>query len=286
MILTQNTGLNLLCQQLAAFILAALLAVSAFAEEPPPLKMGVLPYLSSELLFKNYLPMKDYLETKLNRRVIMITAPDFKTFVQRAERGDYDIYVTAPHFALLAEAKQGFRRVCSFSRKLIGDVVVRRDSPIKRLEDLRGHTVITPDALAITSILGEQLLEEHGLHSNKDYQLKRSNSHNNAILTVSRGAADAALTTASVFEQLSPEVKRKLRILATTRAVPPLMIMTHPRLSQTEYEQIKSSLLAFTSDGRGQNFVDANGTGNMGPINDADMQRLRPFLKETQERLK
>jgi ABC-type phosphate/phosphonate transport system substrate-binding protein len=90
-----------------AVLLAALLAAPVLAAEPPPWQMGVLPYLSGERLFEVFLPMKDYLEVQLKRRIVMSTAPDFKTYVQRAARGDYDIYQTAPHFALLAETRDG-----------------------------------------------------------------------------------------------------------------------------------------------------------------------------------
>ena len=268
-----------------AWALAAWLTVPVSAAELPPLQMGVLPYLSSERLFEVFLPMKDYLETQLKRRIVLSTAPNFKTYAQRAARGEYDIYQTAPHFALLAETEQGYRRVARLTRELEGDIVVRHDGPVQRVEDLRGRTVITPDALAITSMLGEQLLLDHGVRA-VDYRRLRSTSHNNAIMTVYRREADAAFTSAAVFERLAPEVKRALRVLAKTRSVPHMMVMAHPRLSPPEYERLKSALLAFTRDGPGRKFFETTGYGDIGPIADADMERLRPFLKDLKERLK
>lgn len=274
------------CRLLVTGILAIELVAPTLAAEPPPLQMGVLPYLSNERLFAHFLPMKEYLEAQLKRRIVMSTTSDFKTYVQRAARGDYDIYQTAPHFALLAEAEQGYRRVSRLTRELDGDVIVRRDSPMQHVEDLRGRIVITPDALAITSMLGEQLLKDHGLSPGRDYRLLRAASHNNAILTVHRGAADAAITSAAEFEQLLPEVKRDLRVLTKTRKVPHMMVMAHSRLSTVEYERLKRSLLAFTHDGPGRKFFDVTGYGDMGPITDADMARLRPFLTDLKDRLK
>lgn len=267
-------------------VLAVWLAPPACAAEPPPLQMGLLPYLSTEHLFERFLPMKDYLEAQLQRRIVMSTAPDFKTYVQRAARGDYDIYQTAPHFALLAETEHGYRRVSRLTRELDGDVIVRHDSPARSIEDLRGRIVITPDALAITSMLGEQLLKDHGLSPGRDYRLQRSSSHNNAIMTVYRRAADAALSSAAVFEQLAPEIKRELRVLSKTRTVPHMMVMAHPRLPPAEYERLKRALLAFTRDGPGRKFFEITGYSDMGPITDADMERLRPFLSELKARLK
>ena len=270
------------------FVLGVLLclATPVNATNPPPLQMGVLPYLSSDHLFKNFLPMKDYLEAQLGRRIVMSTAPNFKAYMQRAARGDYDIYQTAPHFALLAETEYGYRRVGRFTRDLSGDVIVRNDASVHRIEDLRGQIVITPDALAITSFLGEQLLQEHGLLPGRDYRIVRSASHNNAVLTVYRRQAAAALSSAAVFEQLPAEIRRELRVLAKTREVPHMMVMAHPRLSQPEYERLKSALLAFTRAGPGRKFFATTGYGDMGPITDADMESLRPVLKGLKEHLR
>lgn len=268
-------------------MLVALVALPAplFAT-PPPLQMGLLPYLSSERLFEYFLPMKDYLEAKLKRRIVLSTAPDFKTYVQRAARGEYDIYQTAPHFALLAEVENGYRRVGKLTRELDGDVIVGLNSPMQRVEDLRGRIVITPDALAITSMLGEHLLKDHGLNPGRDYRLVRANSHNNAILTVHHGGADAALTSAAVFEQLAPEIRRELRVLAKTRKVPHMMVMAHRRMPPAEYQRLKTALLAFTRNGPGQKFFEITGYSDIGPITDADMARLQPFLIDLKDRLK
>lgn len=270
----------------ALSLLLLVLAWPAVAAQRPPLQMGVLPYLSSERLFKNFLPMKHYLEARLGRRVIMSTAPNFKTYIQRAARGDYDIYQTAPHFALLAESEQGYRRLARFSRDLSGDVVVRGDSRVQRIQDLRDGIVISPDALAITSMLGEQLLQDSGLMAQRDYRLLRSSSHNNALWTVYRGQADAALTSQAVFESLRPDIKRALRVLSQTREVPHMMLMANARLSDEDYTQLKTALLAFTSSGPGQKFFASTGYRDMVPITDADMTRLQPFLQDLKARMK
>lgn len=271
-----------------ACVLTAGLALPTllFAAQPPPLQMGLLPYLSGERLFEYFLPMKDYLEAKLKRRIVLSTAPDFKTYIRRAARGDYDIYQTAPHFALLAEVEHGYRRVARLARDLNGDVVVRRDSPVQHIEALRGRTVITPDALAITSMLGEELLKDHGLAPGKGYRLLRTASHNNAIMTVYRSQADAAFSSVEVLEKLPPEITRELRILAKTRQVPHMMVMAHRRMPQAEYDRLKAALLAFTHDGPGHKFFEATGYGGIGPITDTDMARLRPFLTDLKDRLK
>lgn len=271
--------------RLMLLLFSALLATPTAAAESPPLQMGLLPYLSSEQLFKNFLPLKNYLETRLKQRIIMSTAPNFRAYVQRAARGDYDIYLTAPHFALLAETAQHYRRLSRVSHELTGYVVVRSNSVIQQIEDLRGHTVITPDELAIISMLGEQLLLKHGLRPELDYQLERGASHNNALLTIHRGSADAAFTVPAVYDKLPANIRRELRVLAKTDSVPHIMFMAHSRLPAKDYDQLKAALLAFTREGDGRQFFEASGLGNMGPITDADMAQLHPYIALTWERL-
>jgi phosphonate transport system substrate-binding protein len=282
---TQPCSLRRHWLRLMLLLFTVLLPAPASAAEPPPLQMGVLPYLSSEQLFKNFLPLLHYLETKIKRRIIMSTAPNFKTYAQRAARGDYDIYLTAPHFALLAETTQNYHRLSRVSHELNGYVVVRHDSMIQQIEDLRGRTVITPDKLAITSMLGEQLLLKHGLSPELDYRLERSASHNNAILTVYRGGADAAITEPAVYDRFTPDIRRELRVLAKTDQVPHVMFMAHSRLSAKDYEQLKAVLLTFTRDGDGRHFFEITGLDNMVPITNADMEKLHPFIALTWERM-
>lgn len=265
--------------------LLAILSEASGAAPLPPLQMGVLPYLSSERLFKNFLPMKHYLEAQLGRRVVMSTAPNFKTYIQRAARGDYDIYQTAPHFALLAENEQGYRRLARFSRELSGNVIVRQDSQIQHVADLRDRVVVSPDVLAITSVLGERLLHDNGLVAQRDYRLLRSNSHNNAIWTVYRRQADAAFTSAAVYESLRPDIKRALRVLSRTPEVPHMMLMANSRLSEAEYSQLKAVLLAFTRNGPGKQFFTSTGYYDIAPITDDDMARLQDFQPILKARL-
>jgi len=134
-------------------------------------------------------------------------------------------------------------------------------------------------------MLGERLLKDHGMSPGRDYRLLRAASHNNAILTVHRGGADAALSSAAAFEQLAPEVRRELRVLAKTRQVPHMMVMTHPRLPMADHQRLKRALLAFTRNGPGKKFFQTTGYGDMGPITDADMVRLRPYLQDLKDRL-
>jgi phosphonate transport system substrate-binding protein len=251
-----------------------------------PLQFGLLPYLSTRKLFRHYAPLQHYLEKALGRPLRVSTAPDFATYIKRAREGQYDLYHTAPHFAAQAEAEFGYRRVSRLLRELDGSIVVARDGDIHSVADLRGRTLITPDALAIITFLGEQWLRDNGLRPGVDVEVKHAPSHNSAVMAVQRGDAEAAVISASVFENMPQGISSHLRILASTKKVPHMMFMAGPHLSDQEYQQLRKAMLAFTAKGAGREYFTVTGYGDMGPIEDQDMQRLSPFLKELKVKLK
>lgn len=274
------------------YLLSCAAAFAAPAQEPTttvvkqenatqrPLQFGLLPYMSTRKLFAYYLPIKRYLEETLGRPVRMSTAPDYATYIERARQGDYDLYHTAPHFAAQAEYAFGYQRVSRLLRELDGSIVVARDGPIKRPEDLRGLTLSTPDALAIITFLGEQWLQENGLQPGVDVEVKNFPSHNTAILAVVRGEAEAAVTSAAVFENMPLVVSNKLRVLTTTKKVPHMMFMASPNLQQKELLDLRKAMLAYTASEAGKSFFAATGYGDMGKITDKEMRLLMPFIAE------
>lgn len=283
---TRSGSLWLVCLLWAVLISAGYAADSAKpkaekkASAQSSLQFGLLPYMSTRKLFAYYLPIKMYLEEALGRPVRMSTAPDFETYIKRARRGDYDLYHTAPHFAAQAESEFGYKRVSRLLRELDGSIVVARDGPIKRPEDLRGRTLCTPDALAIITFLGEQWLEDNGLQPGLDVEIKNFPSHNTAILAVLRGEAEAAVTSAAVFENMPKVVSNKLRILTHTKKVPHMMFMANPNLPQKDLLALRKAMLAYTANAAGESFFASTGYGDMGEITDKEMGRLSPFIAE------
>ena len=284
--------LSTLLKKYQATLLAAvlLLPLCGMAAPPiagkPPLQMGILPYLSAEQLFRFFSPMKNYLEQKLGRTIVMSTAPDFSIYIERARNLDYDIYVTAPHFALLAEQESSYRRVGRMTRSLDAAIFVRKNDPARVVEDLRGRRVARPSKLALASIQGEQILRAHGLVSGRDYELLEALSHNNVLMRVLEQDADAALTSGVVLDRMPASVRDHLRVLIAAPKVPQVMIMASPKLSEADFRSLTQAVLAFTPTGPGKEFFDR--TGNLGivPITQTDMDTLQPFLPILKDRLK
>lgn len=244
------------------------------AGEPQSLVLGIFPYLNAHKLYRVYLPVKHQLEQALNRPVILITAPDYRSFLERTAAGDYDLVVTAPHFALLAEQEAGFRRVAKALPRLQGALIVRREDGIKWVEDLKGKSIAMPDELAIISFLGEELLQQHDLNTEQDVSIQNVAGVNRPILLVSRGQADAAVTVAGILNSMPVYVQNSLQVIELTRDVPHIMFMASPDLDEASYNSIKDALLSFPETVAGERFFRDSQLGGLVPILDEDMQAL------------
>jgi len=135
-------------------------------------------YLSTTALIKTWQPFASLIEKTLHKKVIIKTAPDFRSFIQRTAEGRYDLLMTAPHFAALAVKTHGYRVIAGHAHDLAGDIVVAKTATFQSINDLRGKTIVTPDPLAAVSLLMELTLRQYDLTPNKDIRIKTTASHN------------------------------------------------------------------------------------------------------------
>ena len=264
----------------ALFLLLALALPCAQAADRHALDMGIFPYLSTRALLDLYQPMRVYLSNELREPVNLFTAPSFKTYTDQTQQGIYDILVTPPHFARLAQREAGYIPLVMYTRELRGIVVVARDSPLRSLQDLKGKRIATPDQLALVTIMGQQLLRDNGLVPAVGVTLLDVTSHTNAVLAVLRGEADAAITEHVALLQMPPELRNGVRIIAQTPHVPHVMYLAHARLGKAWITRLKAALLRFPGTADGRVFLKESGFGGMRAVQEADLKNMDPYIKE------
>lgn len=270
---------------LLLWVLALGLAAPAHAEATgagpaaAPLEVGVFPYLSTRAILGVYHPLQRYLEAQLRRPVIIVTAPDLRTFVERTQAGAYPFVVTAPHFARLAQQDAGYRPLLRARRDLVGVVLVAEGSAIRRLADLRGKTVATPDALAIITQLGLGLLQDNGLVPGRDVTMEEMPSHNSAVLAVKQGAVAAAIVSASAFQQMTGEQRAGVRVLGQTGQVPHVMLLARQDIPARDVDRFVRLVQTFVeTTPEGGKFIDSLGYLGLRAPTEAELRSLDIYL--------
>jgi len=280
----ENWGDILLIRRilLAFFVVLTGASGTAWAEPPSQtvLEIAVFPYLSTRAVLGTYHPLQQYLEKQLQRPVLIVTAPDMQTFVERTQAGAYSYVVTAPHFARLAQREAGYRPLLRAKRNLQGVILVSTTrSGIRDVAELRGKTVATPDDLAIVTQLGLALLREHGLQPGKNVQLQESPSHSSAALSVKNGTVDAAIVSITAFMQMPEEQRQGLRVLAQTAEVPHVMFLSGPRVPAKDADRFADLMRQFVEQSEdGRRFIDSLGYVGLRAPTEQELRSLDPYV--------
>jgi phosphonate transport system substrate-binding protein len=265
---------------------ALALSLVAHAQASPtdaPLIFGVFPNMTAKQTLEIYEPLAKQMEKHLRRRVIIYTARDFKTFVERTRQGDYDILLTAPHLAWLARQDAGYRPLLKYSQPTRGLLVVKSTSPYRTPDDLRGRDIATPDPLAVVTLAVQAELAAHGLRRNVDYQTMDYGSHLNAAMQVINGRSAAAMLGLHPFLLLPPQVRQQLQVLIESAPLSSLMYLTHPRLRDREANAIRRALLDFAATPEGKDFMRHGGYGGFTAVDGSELRAFRPYALQTEE---
>lgn len=271
-----------------AFLLGLALLLAALRPATgadKPLVFGVFPNMTAKQIAETYRPLANALEERLQRRVVVYSARDFRTFVERTRQGEYDILLTAPHLAWLARQDAGYRPLLKYAHPTHGLLVVRAASPFHAPGDLRGHSIATADAMAVTVLAMQAKLAASGLRRNIDYHTTDAGTHFNAVMQVINGRADAAMLGMHPYLLLPPELRQQLRVLAETPSLSSLMYLTHPRLRDREAMAIRRALLDFAATPEGDAFMRRGGYGGFSGVDGHELRAFRPYALQAQDML-
>ncbi len=272
-----------LVRMLAAFMLLSVSVVYAGDE----LEIGIWPYVSTQTLIAEYHPVQLYLEKRLHRPVLFVTATNQKAFVQRTQRGEYKFVFTAPHFARYAQLDAGYVPMLRPKRNSFAVFVVDKDSPLHNIGELRGKTVTLTERITMIAMLGLQALHDNGLEPGKNVTVHYAVSHNSAVLDVSRGESDAAVTGAIIFDQLPESMKNDLKILAMAGETSPMMLLASPKVPADEVLQMKQIMLDFVErTPEGKKFIQNMGYQGLRSPTEAEMKSLDPLVDDLKKQLR
>ena len=224
--------------------------VPAFAAEDPPLRFGVFPRSSPQIMVRNYSPLARALSISLDRPVVIETDRNFSSFMQRVYAKEFDLVYLNQSQYVSAHRTAGYRaivKICESPACTIGALIVTRaDSGLTQISDLRGKTIAFGDPEAIVSyVLAKSILRAAGLKP-RDYQQIFTKNPPNALLAVYNGTAQAAGVGTPLLQR--PEILRnvdvkRLHVLAASQLIPQLPIAVRDGLDARLVQRLLTTLL-------------------------------------------
>lgn len=260
-------------------------STSVMAAAPPaeePLTLGIFPYLSASQMMDQLSPLGKRLEEALGRKVILVSAPDFMSYVERTAKGEYDLVLTAPHMGRLAQTRDGWQLIVQSGQKTATVLLVREESGIDRIEDLRGKKMAVGDWRSVTYLLAEEALAGKGLILGQDVAIVETATFSNVVQSVFLGEVDVGATPTLLWdnwEYVNAEQHRQLReIFRAQPATPSFLVMASPGTDQATINRLRDSLLSFHETEAGRSFFQKSQYESFLALDEATMEHIDPYV--------
>ncbi len=217
-----------------------------FAEEKPPLRFGSVAMDIPAVMHKRLTPLTSYLSERLQRRVILTLSADMKGAIDNVASGKVDVAYLTPVAYLKSHDKGKTRLVAKTvtnnkaSFQLM--IVVREDSPIKKVSDLEGKTFAFGDKAALLQravVVGANMpLEKLGQYSFLGH-------YDNIVRGVLIGDYDAGiLKDTKAFKWQG----KGIRILYSSPDLPPYNITARHDIDEETYLALQKIFLELDPD--------------------------------------
>lgn len=235
----------------AAVLAAAGSRISAQPPNASPLRVGLVPYLSTRALITLYQPLREHLERELQRPVQLYTARDFRTLVLNARAGEYDIALLPPHITRVAVADWGQQFVARFAQTSEVQLVTLPSAELALPDGLRGRHIAAIDPLSITTLVLRRWLAERGLAVGSDVHIRYVHSVSSGVVALERGDAVALVGAIGQFRDVADGGAAQVKVVATLAAIPTPAFVAHRRVPADELARIRQALLEFVPQSAG-----------------------------------
>lgn len=260
---------------------------SATASAPsniPEYRFGVQPMHTSRRLIERYGGLLDALNASAaGFHLKLVSAQTEASYDARLRRSEFDLCIIEPHRILDAEPL-GYRTIARSGARdrIAGVIIVRRDSGITRVSDLKGKTIAFPSPTALAStMLVRMFLWEAGFHPDALATSKYVGTQESALREVATGDADAAGVSRDGWLQYvdeDPDLADRLTPKWTTEELPGAAVMVRGQLPPEHVRELQRAFVQLKNCTAGRLALERAGFREFRYGEDASYDELWEFL--------
>ena len=222
-------------------ILLALLSIGCDSENTSPEKVsiGVVSYGEEDLSLDKYDRFKNYIAATTKSIVELEPTYNELQAIDQISRKQWDIVFAPPGLAAIAIDEQLYEplfsmgEVSSRQRSLL---IVRDDSPIKKIPDLTNKTV----ALGQKGSAAGYYTPLYDLYGLTLAEIRFAPTPKRVLEWLKEGSVDAGALSENNFEIHQRQFKEtKFRIIHTSRWIPPGLVLLSPNIDRNREQQIR-----------------------------------------------
>lgn len=241
-----------------------------------PLVVQFVPTRTDDDMQAQAKPLAELLSEQLNREVEVNIATDYATIVEAMASGQVDVGIMPPASYVLAHDQGAADAVLSAqipgtdaitslpTDELVdsfhGEIIVKADSGIESLADLKGKTIAAQSAASASGYIFPVVeMADAGIDINSDVTITTVAGIDSAILAVLNGDADAAFSFEGGRKLLLNEFPNITELASvaylTEAAIPNDAIAVSSKMSAEDREAVKAAFLAIAEDPEGLEIV-------------------------------
>jgi len=249
-----------------------------------PMRLGTLPVVSTRTAYEIYHPLLAHLEKAFNLSVSLETPPNFKAMYQRIQEGGFDLLVSPPHIARLAQKRLVWHPLVMCLPEHQSVLLAMEANGPANLEALRGGTIAVLDNSALVAMVMMEALSKKGMVMDRDFKVIETRSYESSQISVRQGVAQAMVSRSQGF--IDPNARDRMKVLLEAGALPGYVFIAAPATSKGQLQNLRTELLLFGGAPEAKPFLEKLGYDSVAVATEDAMRRLDPYLAVTESKLK
>ena len=257
----------------------------------PPLQknvyiFGVHPLHNPKRLFEVYQPMIDYINKHLDNAELHLEASrNYPAYDKKLFAGDFHFSLPNPYQTVMS-TQYGYKIFGKMGddENFRGIILVRKDSTIKEVSDLKGKNVSYPAPTALAATMMPQwYLYKHGININKDITNSYVGSQESSIMNVFLGKSAAASTWPPpwrAFIKERPEIEQQVEVKWETPSLPNNGLVVRNDVPQDIVDKVSSIIFSLHTHSQGKEILEAMELSIYEKADDKTYNPVRDFLKQ------
>lgn len=271
------------CNIFLSILPALLMLFATSAHGQQPLRLGVHPYLAATEIQKRFSPLTEHLGKVLGRKIDIVVGGDYQEHIRNIATGTVDMAFMGPASYTIMTDRYGKRPILSGieykgARTFYGAIVVRKDSPYKKIGDLLDKKIGFVDKKSTMHLVPLYMLVKAGVSPKRMSQCDFLGKHENVALAVLAGEYDAGALKYETFERYQG---RGLRLLAKTPPISEHVFVASTKLPEETVQTIRKTMYELKNSARGRAVmapIKDHLTG-MVPAEDSEFNEIRKMIK-------
>lgn len=252
------------------------------------LVLGVFPRRNIQTTYRLFQPLAEYLQDALKRKVKLETTKYFPEFWKAVQQQRYDLVHYNQYHYVVSHLHYGYDVILRNKElgksTIAGSLIVRKDSNINTVLDLKGKTILFGGGkTAMQSYISATWLLQRGGLNKEDYVEKFAINPPNTIISTFFKRADAS-GSGDVVMHLDNVIKRidisQLKFLDKTKPMPHLPWAVRSGLPLELKDKIQLTLESLSLNEEGIRILKQAKLDDLVPTVDHDYDMHRKIIKD------